>query len=274
LSDRSLVARWVFAVAVAVVVAFAFGSAQAQEPSAQTIRVTVDGAVGRAGTAVYPASARLADVALAADIAPDAYLLGAAWLQPGLRREQVRLQAGLVYELGAIRRQAMARGEDILSIRAAAFQAWLAALPVTGRRAPVSLDAARLEVTPEDNLPVHHGDRLVYPRRPSDIHVVGAVDAPCQLPQVALQDARAYLRACAISPAADPDTIFVVQPDGAVFAQNIALWNRDAPRPLAPGAWIYVPFDRKAIAGAADDAFDREVAAFLATQWPDDGDHP
>lgn len=274
MSGPSLVVRWRLAVAAVVACAFGSARAQAQQPPEQAIRVTVDGAVGRAGTAVYPASARLADVALAADIAPDAYLLGAAWLQPGLRREQVRLQAGLVYELGAIRRQAMARGEDILSIRAAAFQAWLAALPVTGRRAPVSLDAARLEVTPEDNLPVHHGDRLVYPRRPSDIHVVGAVDAPCQLPQVALQDARAYLRACAISPAADPDTIFVVQPDGAVFAQNIALWNRDAPRPLAPGAWIYVPFDRKAIAGAADDAFDREVAAFLATQWPDDGDHP
>lgn len=274
MSGPSLVARW--GLAVAAVVAFAFGSAraQAQQSRVQAIRVTVDGAVGHAGSAVYPADARLADVALAADIAPDAYLLGAAWLQPGLRREQVRLQAGLVYELGAIRRQAMARGEDILSIRVAAFQAWLAALPVTGRRAPVSLDAARLEVTPEDNLPVHDGDRLVYPRRPSDIRVVGAVDAPCRLPQVALQDARAYLRACAVSPAADPDTIFVVQPDGAVFAQNIALWNRDAPRPLAPGAWIYVPFDRKAIAGAADDAFDREVAAFLATQWPDDGDHP
>jgi hypothetical protein len=230
--------------------------------------------VSHPGSAVYPAGARLADVALAADIAPDAYLLGAAWLQPGLRREQLRLQAGLVYELGAIRRQAMARGDDALSLRTAAFQAWLAARPVTGRRAPVALDAARLDVTPADNLPVHDGDRLVYPRRARDVRVVGAVDVPCRVPQVALQDARTYLRSCAVSPAADPDLIYVVQPDGAVFAQDIALWNRDAPRPLAPGAWIYVPFDRKAIAGAADDAFNHDVAAFLATQWPDDGDAP
>jgi hypothetical protein len=81
-----------------------------------------------------------------------------------------------------------------------------------------------------------------------------------------MQDARRYLAACPASRAADPDMIYVVQPDGAVFEQDIALWNRSEPRPLAPGAWIYVPFDRHAIAGAADESFNRDVADFLATQ--------
>lgn len=235
-----------------------------------TLTVTVDGAVSHAGSAVYPADARLSDAALAAGVTRDAYILGAAWLQAGLQRDQLRLRAGLVYELGAIRRQAMAAGKDDLSIGAAAFQGWLGALPVTGRRTMSALDPSRLEVTPADNWPVHDGDRLVYPRRPQDIRVVGAVAKPCHLPQVAFQDARRYLRDCAVSPAADPDMIFVVQPDGAVFQQDIALWNRDAPRPLAPGAWIYVPFDRKSIAGAADETFNHDVAAFLATQVLDD----
>jgi hypothetical protein len=44
------------------------------------------------------------------------------------------------------------------------------------------------------------------------------------------------------------------------------LWNRSAPRPLAPGAWIYVPFHRRAITGAADEGFNRDVADFIATQ--------
>jgi len=236
----------------------------AQEPA--TVNVTADGAVGRAGSAVYPSRARLSDVALAAGVDPEAYVLGAAWLQPGLQRDQLRLRAGLVYELGAIRRQAMATGSDPLAENAAAFQAWLSARPITGRRPGVTLDPGRLEVTPADNWPVHEGDTLFYPRRPSDIRVVGAVDKPCRLPQVPMQDARRYLATCPASRAADPDLIYVVQPDGAVFEQDIALWNRSAPRPLAPGAWIYVPFHRRAIAGAADEGFNHDVADFIATQ--------
>ncbi|MEZ2416266.1 capsule biosynthesis GfcC family protein [Luteibacter sp. RCC_6_2] len=231
-----------------------------------TITVTAEGAVAQAGPAAYPSDARLSAVAVAAKVDPEAYILGAAWLQPALRRDQLRLRAGIEYELGAIRRQALGSENMPLGETAAAFQAWISARPITGRRTGVALDPARLEVTPAEDWPVHEGDTLFYPRRPVDIRVVGAVDKPCRLPHVPLQDARRYLASCPASPAADPDLIYVVQPDGAVFAQNVALWNRDLPRPLAPGAWIYVPFDRHAIAGAADEAFNRDVADFIATQ--------
>jgi len=236
----------------------------AQEPA--VLNVSAEGAVGRPGPAVYPSLARLSDVAQAVGVDSQAYVLGAAWLQPDLKRDQLRLHAGLVYELGAIRRKAMASGNDSLAENAAAFQAWVSARPITGRRPGVTLDPGRLEVTPADNWPVHDGDTLFYPGRPSDIRVVGAVDKACRLPQVPMQDARRYLATCPASRAADPDLIYVVQPDGAVFEQNIALWNRAEPRPLAPGAWIYVPFYRRAIAGAADDGFNRDVADFIATQ--------
>jgi hypothetical protein len=240
----------------------------AREPS--SLNVNAEGAVDRSGSDVYPPQARLSTVARAVGVEPEAYVTGAAWLQPALRRDQLRLRAGIVYELGAIRRQAIASGKDTLAKHAASFQAWLSARPVTGRRPDTALDPGYLEVTPADDWPVHDGDTLVYPRRPSDIRVVGAVNSACRIAQVPMQDARRYLAACPVSPAADPDLIYIVQPDGAVFAQNIALWNRDAPRPLAPGAWIYVPFDRRAIAGAADDGFNRDVADFLATQLLND----
>ncbi|NID14567.1 YjbF family lipoprotein [Luteibacter yeojuensis] len=213
--------------------------------------------------------ARLSDAG-AAQITPDAYLLGAAWLQPSLKREQLRLRAGLDYELGAIRNQALGSGDMAVSGAARDFQAWLSGLPVTGRHAGVPLDPVRLEVTPTENRPMEDGDTLVYPPRPADVRVVGAVEKPCRLPHVPMQDARLYLSACPGSDAADPNLIYVVQPDGTVAEQGIALWNRDKPRPLAPGAWIYVPFDRHAIAGAADANFNRDVAAFLATQVPGD----
>jgi len=218
--------------------------------------------------AVTPqAGARLSEAG-AARVTPGAYLLGGAWLQPSLKREQLRLRAGLAYELGAIRNQALGGGDMALSGAARDFQAWLSGLPITGRRAGVSLDPARLEVTPAEDRPVQDGDTLVYPRRPTDVRVVGAVEKPCRMPQVPMQDARLYLAACPASDAADPDLIYVVQPDGVVSEQGIALWNRDKPRPLAPGAWIYVPFNRHAIAGAADADFNRDVATFLATQAP------
>lgn len=239
-------------------------TAVAQAPD--TLTVTTEGAVGKPGAATYPADARLSTVGLASQVDPDAYLLAAAWLQPALQREQLRLRAGVVYELGAIRLKALGAGDMDLASTAADFQAWLSDLPVTGRRVGVSLDPARLEVTPADDRPVHDGDTLYFPSRPAGIRVVGAVEKACRLPQVPMQDARRYLAACPASAEADADAIYVVQPDGAVFEQRIAAWNRDAPRPLAPGAWIYVPFARHAIADAADDAFNRDVADFLATQ--------
>lgn len=213
-------------------------------------------------------------VATARQAPPHAYTAGAAWLQPGQRREQLRLRAGLVYELGAIRNKALGNGDLPLSEAGKSFQSWLSGLPITGRRTGVSLDPARLETGRSPDWPMEAGDTLVYPDRPTDVRVVGAVDKACRVPHVPMQDARRYLAACPASAAADPNVIFVVQPDGAVFEQGIALWNRDPPRPLAPGAWIYVPFDRRSIAGAADDTFNRDVASFLATQVPGDGGGP
>ncbi|HEY4292277.1 YjbF family lipoprotein [Luteibacter sp.] len=237
----------------------------------QPYRDTVpEAAAGKREAGAYPGGTRLSAVA-ARQVDPDAYLLGAAWVQPSLQREQLRLRAGLVYELGAIRLKALGADDIVLSGASKAFETWLSGLPITGRRTGVALDPDRLEVTPADDWPVREGDTLLYPRRPTDIRVVGAVDKACHLPQVPMQDARRYLSACTASAAADPDTIYIVQPDGAVFEQGTALWNRGPPRPLAPGAWIYVPFDRHAIAGAADDTFNRDVASFLATQVLDEG---
>lgn len=224
--------------------------------------------------AAPPGDGERLSVAAARQAPPHAYTVAAAWLQPDLRLEQLRLRAGLAYELGAIRNKALGDGDLALSAAGKSFQSWLSGLPITGRRTGVSLDPARLEAGRAKDWPMSIGDTLVYPARPDDVRVVGAVEKACRVPHVAMQDARRYLAACPASAAADPDIVFVVQPDGTVFEQGVALWNRDPPRPLAPGAWIYVPFDRHAIAGAADEAFNRDVAAFLATQVPGDGGGP
>ena len=239
------------------------GSAAAQDGA---LKASASGEVRHPGSAVYPSGARLSDLALGARVDPDAYMAGAAWLRPSLHDAQVRLKAGVVFELGAIRMDALSHGKDELGLAAAGFQAWITALPVTGRRTSVVLDPDRLEVSAADNWPIEEGDSLFYPRRPSTVRIVGAVAKACSVPQVALQDARVYLAQCPPSVAADPDMIFVIQPDGTVFPQNTALWNRDPPRALAPGAWIYVPFNRKAIAATTDGQFNEDAAAFISTQ--------
>ncbi|MCY1368953.1 hypothetical protein D9M69_559670 [compost metagenome] len=57
----------------------------------------------------------------------------------------------------------------------------------------------------------------------------------------------------------------MVQPNGQVQRQGIALWNRqEAPSP-APGARIYVPV-RSAGLGDPTPDLNAEFAAFIATQ--------
>ncbi len=237
------------------------------------VSVTVSGEVERPGMQTLSGNARLADAALAARVHPEAYALGASWTQRSQVMAQRRLQAGLLYELGAIADQASRGGDASFSALSASLRQWLQAMPVTGRRATRTLDPGALAADSADNFPVDDGDTLSYPRRPSTVRVVGAVNAACELPHVALQDARRYVAACPTR-FADRDSLFVIQPDGQVFELGIALWNTSPPMALAPGAIVYVPLDKRRTAGAADEAFNREMAEFIATQPLDGGASP
>lgn len=229
-------------------------------------QIEVRGAVSAPGVRQLAAHARLSDAALAASVQMDAYMLGAAWLRPSLLGEQQRLRAGVLFDLQSVNRNALKDDRSDLAKLSASLVSWLQTLPATGRQVAL-LDPRAVEVTPAANRPVADGDVLYYPRRPTSIRVVGAVKQPCELPLAALQDARLYLESCPASHLADPDRIFVVQPDGRVFEQGIALWNRSPPMPLAPGAVIFVPLSASSVRSVAPD-LNAELAAFLATQPP------
>lgn len=240
---------------------------------AMATQVEVKGAVNAPGLRQLSQHARLSDAALAAGVQMDAYRLGAAWLRPALLIGQQRLRAGLLFDIESVHLSALKEGQSELAELSASLGAWLQTLPATGRQAAL-LDPRAVEVTPAANRPVAEGDVLYYPRRPTSIRVVGAVKQSCELPLVALRDARLYLEACPASRLADPDRIFVVQPDGRVFEQGIGLWNRSHPMPLAPGAVVFVPLNESSVRGVAPD-LNAELAAFLATQPPAQSDeHP
>ena len=226
------------------------------------VGVDLRGAIDHPGRHDFAPGARLSDAALAAAPRPEAYLLGAAWLRADLRVAQRRLQAGILFDLSTVGQRALIGDHPALAARATALARWVKAMPVTGR-AVALLDPRKVEITATENWPLAEGDALYYPRRPRTIRIVGAVERPCEVPHVALREAADYLRDCLPAKEADPDWLYVIQPDGRVFRQGVALWNRTAPQALAPGALLMVPL------GVLSDiapTLNGELADFLATQ--------
>ena len=226
--------------------------------------VTVEGDAAEPGPYSITSETRLHDVLLPAQVSPNAYLLGAAWLHHPLREKQTRLKLGVLFDLATLERNALLDNRPALAELAKRLTDKVQAMPVTGRRLAV-LDPVRVELNREHNPVLSAGDRLLYPPRPDFVRVEGAVQAECSLPFEPFKPARDYLEACPRHVEADADELFVVQPDGQVQRQGIALWNRtEAPAP-APGARIYVPV-RGAGMGDPTPDLNAELAAFIGTQ--------
>lgn len=228
----------------------------------RAVTVRVEGRVVHAGAQALPEGARLADALLAAEVEPDAYVLGAAWLRPSLQPAQRRLKAGVLYDLEVLAGEARLGGDAELLALARRLAQKVRALPVTGRARGALLDPRPLELSPQNHL-LAEGERVLVPARPATIRVTGAVAHDCRLPHQPLRDARDYLADCARAAAADPDWLYVIQPDGTVVRLGTGLWNRAAAQPLAPGAVLYVPIRRTA---TADPALNDQMAQLLATQ--------
>lgn len=228
----------------------------AQAPS--TVRV--EGAVAHPGDQAIQPERRLADVVVQAQPAADAYLLGSSYLRRQALVEQVRLRAGILHGLTQLQLNA----DPAVVETAAALQQWVQAHAATGR-VPTVISPRLMQVQPQSNPVLMAGDLLRIPVRPDHITVLGAVRTSCTVRHSPQRDARDYLRDCPPSAAADPDSLYIVQPDGRVQKQGIALWNRADPQAVAPGGSIYVPL-RESVLKSIDPAFNNDVATFIATQ--------
>ncbi|MDF3932271.1 capsule biosynthesis GfcC family protein [Pseudomonas citronellolis] len=225
--------------------------------------VEVRGDVARPGPQAVTPDTRLADILRGARVDTEGYWLGAAWLQPTRVAEQKRLKAGILFDLGLLQQKALLDARPELAALAERLRGQVAGQPVSGRRIHL-LDPLAVEVTPEQNSRVQPGDVFVFPTRPKRVRVTGAVRADCDLDYQPLRSARDYASACAQGTEADPDYLYVIQPDGQVSHPGIALWNREDGQPAAPGATILVPLRD---AGAYPQ-LNEEMAAFLATRVP------
>lgn len=224
--------------------------------------VRIDGQVGTAGDYVAP-NGRLSSAMIAASPTSDAFLPGTSFNRVSARQDQLRLKAGLEYSLAQLTKQDDVQTRHI----AERLLQWLRAREATGR-VRILTDARLMQAQPRHDPVILGGDQLHIPLRPTSIQVMGAVDAAgssCTLPHVPLKSAPQYLADCPGAKGADPDNVYVIQPDGLVQKLGIATWNRADPHAIAPGGALYVPIAESRLQ-SLDPDFNSEFAAFVATQ--------
>ncbi|UID77462.1 capsule biosynthesis GfcC family protein [Stenotrophomonas maltophilia] len=223
--------------------------------------VVAEGALLAPGSYTVTSNTRLSQLLATTQPAADAYLPGLALHQQSSRLQQVRLRAGLQHDLDSLE----VHQDPHIAQAAAGMSRWLQDHPASGR-VPLPINDMRLMQVQKSSDPIlEQGDVLRVPRRPATISVVGAVESACELAHQPLRDALDYLQDCAVTPAADRNDLYIVQPDMTVQKVGIALWNRADPHAVAPGGIIFVPLHQH-VADAVDSNFNAEFAAFIATQ--------
>ena len=233
-----------------------FGSAQADT-------VSVSGAVLQPGSYQWHADARLHDATVAGQVRADAWFLGAALLRESALEPQQRLKAGVLFDLRVNRLHARVDNNQPLLELVERLDGQVASLPVTGR-VPAQLNPLQLLIA-QNNPLLEPGDQLVYPTRPAQLRVLGAVNQDCELTFDAAQALKDYLRQCPAHPVADRNSVYVIQPDGHVEQVGIAHWNEQQVN-LAVGAIIYRPLSNAAMSPETA-GLNQDMAALLATQY-------
>lgn len=232
-----------------------------QSAVAQSIHV--GGAVLKPGTYQWQAGARLHAATVAGQVRSDAWFLGAALLRDSALEPQQRLKAGVLFDLRVNRLHARAENDADLLQLVERLEAQAGEMPVTGR-VTAELNPFQLLLLQNNQL-LQPGDRLIYPTRPAQVRVMGAVAADCVLAFDPAQALRDYLRQCPAHPAADRNLVHVIQPDGQVSEVGIAHWNEQQVN-LAVGAVIYRPLSAARLSAETAD-LNRDMAALLATQY-------
>jgi len=226
--------------------------------------VTVTGDVKNAGSFAFVPGARLLDAVSQGRPNAESYWLAAAWLHQPLMEQQIRLKAGVLFDLKLLQRGALLEEKSSLAALAARLLEEVSRLPVTGRRVAV-LDPVALEVAFARNYSLSDGDQLIYPLRPTTVTVQGAVEQPCALPYRALQPVQEYLKGCLPVTDADADYLWLIQPDGQVRRVGNAAWNNEDGVFAAAGSTILVPV-RNDDPDLPTPDLNEQLAQFLATQ--------
>lgn len=225
--------------------------------------ISIHGAVLKPGSYQWHADARMRDAAVAGQVRASAWSPGAALLRASAVEPQQRLKAGVLYDLRVNRLQALTDNDTALHALTERLTEQVTAMPVTGR-VVAELDPFQL-LLPHKNPLLEPGDTLLYPTRPVQVRVMGAVMTDCELAFDAALALKDYLGQCPPHAAADRSIVHIIQPDGQVQEVGIAHWNAQQVN-LAVGAVIYRPLKAALISADTPD-LNKDIAALLATQY-------
>ncbi|MEH6388813.1 MAG: capsule biosynthesis GfcC family protein [Pseudomonas profundi] len=236
--------------------------AQVTTPN-ERVLADIEGAVLAPGSYMFAPGSRLLDASATGKVSAQAWALGAALLRQSAMEPQVRLKAGILFDLQINRVHALAEDNVDLQALIDRLKITIESMPVTGRIV-AQLNPLQ-QLLPANNDPLENGDRIRYPRRPDHVTVTGAVERDCKLNFSPAFQPADYLRLCNRLSLADPSYIYVIQPDGKLMLHGIAHWNAEQAN-VAVGAVLYVPVKPGRLSAETPD-INRELAEFLATQY-------
>ncbi len=112
-------------------------------------------------------------------------------------------------------------------------------------RITAELDPDILDLKPELDMLLEHGDKIYIPKRPLNVRVVGEVFSPAALQFRSGKDPRDYINeAGGFTKAADKIRTFVLYPNGSAQPLKVSAWNH-TPIKIPPASTIVVPLDPK-----------------------------
>lgn len=112
-------------------------------------------------------------------------------------------------------------------------------------RITVELDPDILDISPELDMLLEHGDKIYIPKRPLTVRVAGEIFSPAALQFRKDKDPRDYINeAGGFTKAADKNRAFVLYPNGSAQPLKVSTWNH-TPIMIPPGSTIVVPLDPK-----------------------------
>ena len=154
---------------------------------------------------------------------------------PAAEIEQER--AELLAELDALKAGLDAEAQDAINALQYFMRQWRLAKRIL---LPIDYDRARLAT--DFNRRFDHGEYILQlSRRPSTVTFWGALQATTTLNHKGVSAIADYIPALPLSPFADANTVWLVQPHGVVAEVGVARWNTQHVEAM-PGAFVYVPF--------------------------------
>lgn len=196
-----------------------------------TVTVTLNGQINN-----YAYSPRLTEV-----LAPLA--LTQEWYWPASRlyridnTEPEALRKQVLDKLAKLSLEAEKPLQQAFQMLAADIESWHLA-----KRVAINLDFDLARVNPSANPRFEPGQyHLTLSTRPTQVHIFGAINRTVEVPHLGSALVPQYLSQLQLSPFADRQRVWIMQPDATFNEVLIQAWANQSAQ-VMPGAVIFIPF--------------------------------